>query len=143
MKTVSVKIFWLLFIFIIGFSMSCDKYRGLTVDCSECYSAEPDSGDLIVYLTIDSENPRVPLTIFKDQVDDEQIEYIDTAFSSPYYLYVKLDEYYSVKAEYNSGDRIIYAVDGDKIKTKFVTETCEFDCWVITGGIINIELKDN
>jgi|SRR4030042_182280 hypothetical protein len=143
MKTVSVKIFWLILIFIIGFSLSCDEYRGLTVDCSECYSVEPDSGDLIIYLTIDNENPRIPLTVFKEKVDDEWIEYIDTAFSSPYYLYVKLNEYYSVKAKYNSGDRIIYAVDGDKIKTKFVTETCEFDCWGITGGIINLELKVN
>jgi hypothetical protein len=133
----------MLLIFIIGFSISCYNNRGLTVDCSECYSVEPDSGDLIVYLTIDSENPRVPLTIFKDQVDDQRIEYIDTAFSSPYYLYVKLNEYYSVKAEYKSGDRIIYAVDGGKIKSKFVAGSCEFDCWVITGGIINLELKDN
>jgi hypothetical protein len=143
MKSESIKIFWLVFIFIIGLLISCDKYNGLTVDCSECYSVEPDSGDLIVYLTIDNKNPRVPLTIFKDQVDDERIEYTDTAFSSPYYLYVKLNEYYSVKAEYISGDRTIYAVDGDKIKTKFVAETCEIDCWVITGGILNAELKDN
>ena len=113
------------------------------MDCDECYSVEPDSGDLIIYLTINSENQRVPLTIFKDQVDDEWVEYIDTAFSSPYYLYVDLNEYYSVKAEYKSGDRIIYAVDGDKIKTRFVSESCEYDCWVISGGIINVKLKDN
>jgi len=53
-----------------------------------------------------------------------------------------LNEYYSVKAEYNLGEKTIYAVDGDKIKTKFVTETCDLDCWIITGGIINTKLKD-
>jgi hypothetical protein len=141
MKICRLKILLLIF-FIMG-SICCEKERGWVVDCAECYSVEPDSGDLIIYLTINSENPRVPLTIFKDQVDDEWIEYIDTAVSSPYYLYVDLNEYYSVKAEYNSGDRIIYAVDGDKIKTRFVTESCEYDCWVISGGIINVKLKDN
>jgi hypothetical protein len=141
MKTYRLKI--LLLIFLITCSICCEKERGWVVDCDECYSVEPDSGDLIIYLTINSENQRVPLTIFKDQVDDEWVEYIDTAFSSPYYLYVDLNEYYSVKAEYKSGDRIIYAVDGDKIKTRFVSESCEYDCWVISGGIINVKLKDN
>lgn len=131
----------LVFIFIIGSFMSCED-RGSIVDCSECYSVEPDSGDLIIYLSIESPHLKVPLIIYKDQVDDEYIEYIDTAYSSPYYLYVDMNKYYSVKAEYNLGGKTIYAVDGDKIKTKYVTETCDFDCWAITGGILNAKLKD-
>jgi hypothetical protein len=137
------KILCLIIFCFFGLFTSCEKNRGIIVDCDECYYNEPDSGDLIVYLTINSENPGIPLTIYKDQVDDEWIEYIDTAFSSPYYLYVALDEFYSVKAEYNSGNRIIYAVDGDKIKSKFMTEACEFDCWIISGGVIDVELKDD
>ena len=133
---------WFIGICFLGLFYSCEKNRGITVDCDECYYYEPDSGDLIVYLTINSENPMVPLTIYKDKVDDEWIEYIDTAVSSPYYLWVDLDEYYSVKAEYHSGERTIYAIDGDKIKSKFVTETCEFDCWIISDGVIDVELKD-
>jgi hypothetical protein len=139
----NVKILWLTVFCFFGLFNSCEKNRGITVDCDECYYEEPDSGDLIVYLTFNSENTRIPLTIYKDQVDDEWIEYIDTAISSPYYLYVALDEYYSVVAEYKSGDKTIYAVDGDKIKSKFVTETCEFDCWIISGGVVDAELKDN
>jgi hypothetical protein len=121
--------------------ISCEDNRGLVVDCSECYSTEPDSGDLIIYLTIESQYMKVPLTIYKGQVDDEYIEYVDTASSSPYYLYVDLDEYYSVKAEYSTGTRTVYAVDGDKIKSRFVSGTCEYDCWIVTGGIINVKLK--
>jgi len=141
MKIERVVKLGLVFIFIMGSFMSCED-RGAFVDCSECYSVEPDSGDLIIYLSIESPHLKVPLTIYKDQVDDEYIEYIDTAYSSPYYLYVDLNEYYSVKAEYNLGEKTIYAVDGDKIKTRYVTETCDLDCWVLTGGILNAELKD-
>jgi hypothetical protein len=129
-------------IFFLVILNNCETYRGITVDCDECYFNEPDSGDLIVYVTINSENTKVPLIIYKDQVDDERIEYVDTAFSSPYYLWVDLNEYYSVKAEYRKGDQIIYAIDGDKIKSRFVTETCEFDCYVVADGVINVELKD-
>jgi hypothetical protein len=136
-------ILWLMVVCFFGLFNSCEKYRGITVDCDECYSNEPDSGDLIVYVTINNENKRVPLTIYKDQVDDEWIEYVDTAISSPYYLYVALDKYYSVKAEYHSGNQTIYAVDGDKIKTKFVNEACDYDCWVVSGGVINVKLKDD
>lgn len=133
---------WLIGICFIGIFNSCEKNRGITVDCDECYYYEPDSADLIVYLTFNSENTRIPLTIYKDKVDEDWIEYVDTAISSPYYLLVDLDEYYSVKAEYHKGEQIIYAIDGDKIKSRFVTETCEFDCWIISGGVIDVELKD-
>ncbi len=122
--------------------MSCEDNRGVVVDCAECYSTEPDSGDLVIYLTIESPYMKVPLTIYKDQVDDERIEYQDTAYSSPYYLYVDLNEYYSVKAEYSTGTKTVFAVDGDKIKTRLVTETCEYDCYVITGGYLNVKLKN-
>lgn len=137
------KILWVIVICLFGIFSSCEKNRGIGVDCDECYYNKPDSGDLIVYLTINSENTRVPLTIYKDQVDDEWIEYVDTAIASPYYLYVDLDEYYSVRAEYHSGNTTIFAIDGDKIKSKFVTEACEFDCYVISGGVIDVELKDD
>jgi hypothetical protein len=142
MRTAGIVRAALIFILILTPFMSCEDSRGLTVDCSECYSTEPDSGDLVIYLTIESPYTKVPLTIYKDQVDDEQIEYYDTAYSSPYYLYVDLNEYYSVKAEYSTGTKTVYAVDGDKIKTRFVTETCEYDCWVITGGYLNVKLKN-
>lgn len=128
---------------ITGNYFSCNEYLGLTVDCSECYTIEPDSADIIIYLTINDIYPSIPITVYKDQVEDKRIEHIDTAMMSPYKHYVPVNQYYSVKAEYKSGDRIIYAVDGDKIKTRFVSESCEYDCWVISGGIINVKLKDN
>jgi hypothetical protein len=141
MRTAGIVRTTIIFVLILTSFMSCEDNRSLVVDCSECYSIEPDSGDLVIYLTIESPYLSVPLTIYKDQVDDDHIEYMDTAYSNPYYLYVDLDEYYSVKAEYSTGTSTIYAVDGAKIKTRFVTESCEYDCWVITGGILNVKLK--
>ncbi len=124
-----------------GTCFSCNEYMGLTVDCSECYTIEPDSADIIIYLTINDIYTAVPITIYKDQVDDNRIEYIDTTSVSPYYLFVQVNQDYSVKAEYKSDGKTIYAVDGDKLKTKHVSESCDEECWVITGGVMDVRLK--
>jgi hypothetical protein len=118
---------------------ACDEYLGV-VDCDECYSIEPDSADLIIYLTINSDHPEVPLVVFRGNIEDDT-DWVDTAITSPYYLYSEIDQFYSVKAEYKVGNRIINAVDGDKLQAKHVSESCDVECWVITGGEMNVELK--
>ena len=114
---------------------------GFSVDCSECYSIEPDSSDITIYLTINHNYRSIPIIVYKDQVDDNRIEYIDTAYSSPYYLFVPVNQYYSVKAEYSADGKTTYAVDGDKLNTKHVSESCDVECWVVTGGVMDVRLK--
>jgi len=118
----------------------CDEYFGATVDCDECWSPRPDSADLIIDLTIESPHYNIPIEIYQGHIEDSLIA-IDTADHTPYYFYVKTEEYYSVKAEYQVGDRTIIAVDGDDIKTKRVSDDCGKVCWVVVGGILNAELK--
>lgn len=114
---------------------------GLSVDCSECYTIEPDSSDITVYLTINKDYPSIPITIYKDQVEDNRIEYNDTATSSPYYIFVPVDQYYSVKAEYTANEKTIFAVDGAKLSVKHVSESCDLECWIVTGGVMDVSLK--
>jgi len=118
---------------------ACDEYLGI-VDCDECFSIEPDSADLIIYLTINNDHPEVPLVVYKGNIENDT-DWVDTAVTSPYYLYSKIDEFYSVRAEYKVGDKTIYVVDGDEIKAKHVSESCDVECWVITDGELNVELK--
>ena len=132
----------LLLLVILAVSISCDEYLGGTVDCSECWDPEPDSADLIVDLTynlgvIDT----VPLIIYNGSVEEDSIEWVDTAYGPEFRLYVAVDRYYSVRAEYTIGDKKIIAIDGGKILAKHVTESCDYECWVITKGILNVELK--
>lgn len=120
---------------------SCEGDLLETVDCSECYQTEPDTGDIKVDITINDQNPSIPLIIYKGDIDNNNIEYIDTAFSSPYYLDVPIGKYYSVKAKYKVNEKTIIAIDGDKIKTKKVTDSCDEDCYIIKGGDIDARLK--
>ncbi len=131
-----------LLIVIIGFAYSCkEKIFTSDVNCDECYEIKPDSADIIVHVTLNDENPVVPLVVYRGPVDDNNIEYTDTAYGTTYYLYVPVDAEYSVKAKYKSGDKTIYAIDGDKIKLKHVSDACSSDCWVIVGGEFFNELK--
>ena len=130
----------ILLIIIISFSCIKDSFN-FNIDCDECYYNRPDSADLVVNITINDENPRVPLVFYKGKIEDGIIEWIDTTSSSTLYLFSPVDKYYSVKAVYNSGDKTIIAIDGDKLKTRQVSGVCDRDCWVIYGGTLDVRLK--
>ena len=121
---------------------SCDKELfNLNINCDECDPAQPDSADLVVRITINDENPYVPLVFYKGRIEEGVVEWIDTAFSANLYLLSPVGEYYSVKASYKKDGKTIIAVDGDKLKTRLVSDVCERDCWIIKGGILDVRLK--
>ena len=120
---------------------SCEEYLGSNVDCSQCTYDKPDSADLILHLTINSDHPAVPIVVYRGDAEENQVDWVDTARETPYYLYSAVNQFYSVKAEYRVGGKTIVAIDGDKIKAKHVSDACDYACWIVTGGILEVELK--
>lgn len=110
-------------------------------DCSTCYQDEPAIGPLTVYVTINAENQKVPLVIYRGDIESNAIEYVDTAFQSEYWVDVPVDAYYSVKAEYKDGEKTIYAVDGDKLKLKKNAKDCDQECYYFDGGYLDVRLQ--
>lgn len=125
------------------FLHSCeDALITIDVDCSQCYYPKPDSADLVISLTYNKDFKKIPITVFRGDIESMDVEYVDTVSSSIYYLFVPVDKEYSVRAEYNFSDgRKVFAVDGTKIKTKRVIEECGDECWIIRDDGINVELK--
>jgi hypothetical protein len=121
---------------------SCNEkiYTG-DVDCEECYTEEPENADLIIELTISNRYPRVPIVIYKGNVEDNQVIYVDTVDYSPVYAYVPVDRKYSVKAEYKKDDKTLFAVDGTKLSVKVVSNACEESCYVIDNEKLDARLK--
>ena len=113
----------------------------LNIDCDECYYLKPDSADLIVNLTLNDENPFVPLIFYRGKVEEGIIEWTDTSYNKTLYLYSKVNEYYSVKAYYKKEGKTIIAIDGAKLNTRQVSGVCDRDCWIITGGEMDVRLK--
>ncbi len=124
--------------------VSCERYEPLNigdVDCYECFNPRPEWVKLNVKVTINHENQRVPLTLYIGNFEDGNVDWIDTTSSIDYWVDVHPDQYYSVKAEYKDGSKIIYAIDGDKIKLNYSKESCDEPCYYSTGGYIDVQLK--
>lgn len=130
----------LVFVLII-LAAACNEYMGLTVDCDDCWGFKPDSADLLIYLTVNQDHPEVPIVIYRGNFEDGEVDFLDTARSSTYTLYSAIDQYYSVTAEYKVDGKTIIAVDGDVMKAKDASSSCEFECWIITDGEFSLELK--
>ncbi|MCF8380468.1 MAG: hypothetical protein K9H49_12885 [Bacteroidales bacterium] len=124
-------------------TFSCEQQVFVfNVNCDECYYPEPDSANLIMSFTINEENAFVPYILYIGDIEDNKIDYIDTAYTEKLELYSKVDEYYSVKAFYKKGTQTIVVVDGDKLKTSRTTDVCDYECWIIKGGILDMTLKN-
>ena len=130
-------------IVLLGFALigSCENYLGPAVDCDDCYWEKPDSADLVIYLTINEQHPEVPIVLYRGNAEDRHVDWVDTARESPLYVYSAMDQFYSVSAEYKVGGKTIKVIDGDDMKAKFVSDACDYACWIVTGGYLKSELK--
>lgn len=128
---------------LIALAGACNEYLGSTVDCDDCWGFKPDSADLLIYLTVNQDHPEVPIVIYRGNFEDGQVDWVDTARESTYTLYSAVDQYYSVTAEYKVDGKTIIAVDGDVMKAKDATSSCEFECWIITDGEFSLQLKSD
>jgi hypothetical protein len=136
---------WFLLIFFMVFLTRCERDEPLNwgpIDCSTCYQDKPDFGPLQIYVSINKENPFVPLIIYRGDIESNVIEYIDTAYSSDWLIDVPVDEYYSVVAEYKEGPNTIFAVDGDKFQLEKNSSDCDAECYYFKGGYIDVQLRN-
>jgi hypothetical protein len=113
------------------------------VNCDECYTEKPVSADLVINLTINNKYPRVPIIVYKGDVEDSQVVSMDTADHSPFYVYVPVNENYAVKAEYSKDDAKLFAIDGTKLKLLVVTDACDAKCYVIEGESLDARIKND
>jgi len=112
----------------------------LNYDYSDCNTKEPFLVPLNIKLTINDENPRVPLIIYKGKLDDNNIVIKDSVTLESYSVMLDPDNYYTVKARYISGNDVIYAVGGDNVK-KIRNQVCDSICWTTQEGNVNVKLK--
>ena len=144
-QTITYRLFHLLllipfFIFVNSCERDVPTKLG-TIDCFDCFQDRPEWGPLNVKLTINNENPFVPLVIYIGNIEDNNIEWIDTSYSADYWVEVPVNKYYSITAEYKSGDKTIFVVDGDDFKLKHTESACDYPCYYYYGGYYDIQLR--
>jgi hypothetical protein len=132
-----------LFILLSGKFTACEPEDWmLQIDCGECFGYKPDSANLIVNLTINAENDSVPLTFYLGNYEDGVVDWQDTATTEEFYLYSKMNSRYTVRATYRSGNLTIEAFDSDKMTIYNANEECGAYCYIIKGGIFDLQLAE-
>lgn len=127
---------------IVILSNSCESYSSLDeVNCADCLSYEPFDADLYISVSIDSKYKEVPLVVLRGKLGSSDTVVVDTITNQMGYIPVPLDDFYTVIAEYNTGTKIVNAVDGDEISKYNISDKCGDICWIIRGGIIDVTLK--
>ncbi len=125
--------------------LSCERdvpYGATDIDCNDCYTTRPEWGPLNVVMTINEENPFVPLTVYRGDFEDNNIEYVDTSYWTEYWVDVPVDKEYSIVAKYKKGDEIIKVVDASKLKVKYTSTDCQNPCYYFTGGYMDVRLRE-
>jgi hypothetical protein len=117
-------------------SQDCTNYN-----YSDCNTTEPFLVGLNIKLTINDENPRVPITIYEGDAEEQLIVRIDTITTTDFNVLLPVNKYYSVKVRYRKNGQTIYAFGGAKTK-KTGSTICDSTCWTTTEGYVNVELKN-
>ena len=126
------------------FCNSCDKkWITFNIDCNECYTNKPDSSDLILEFSeeyIGSEG--IQFILYEGDVENNNIIKIDTSYTGKFYFYTQVNKNYSVRSNYKTKDNKTYSViNGTKLKTKYVEDVCDNNCWVIVNDEIDLKVS--
>lgn len=119
----------------------CEDMEVFIVDCDECSAFKPEYADLTIKFTINEENPYVKYILYEGNFDTGDTILIDTTFITKVVWNLNVNKYYSVKAEYSSGARTIFAVDGNELRTKKDRSSCDEECYIILGNELDVRLK--
>lgn len=113
------------------------------VDCDLCLSEYPEWDTLWVTVTINDENPFVPLEFYIGDYEDGEIDWTDTAYSESFWLLGEIEKQYSVKASYHKDGDILIAIDGDFLSVTNVEDECYPPCkYYISGGTLDVSMKE-
>jgi len=132
--------FFLVTLFLV-IPFGCEDMEAFFVDCDECYALKPEYTDLTIKFTINEENPYVRYILYSGNFDTGDTIAIDTTFRTKVIWTLDVNKYYSVKAEYSSGARTIYAIDGNELRTKKESSSCDEECYIILGDELDVRLK--
>ncbi len=111
------------------------------VDCDSCLEEKPQLSDLTIYFS-ESISDSVHLVIYRGYAGENMVEWDTYAKKSPYILpETPIDFLYSVRATYLVDSDTVVVVDADKLETKFVSEVCGEDCYILKGNVLHAEYK--
>lgn len=142
LRLISIRAILAFLLIVNGIALKSCAIESITeFKCSECYTEEPSHTWVDLNVTINAENPEVPITIYVGPPENEVIYSYDLANETPYKVKVENETAYTVKAEYrvDGRSRIVF----NKIKTKifYDYESCSEPCYWVSDKTVNLRIK--
>ncbi len=127
---------------VLAATVSCNPEEWFILDCSECYTEEPEVAEINVKLTINQTNRRVPVRVYEGRIEEEILILEDTVLTDTWSAILPVNRYYTVTADYR-GHSVYYitAIDGAFLRTEKIRTRCDRPCWVVRGNSFNVQLK--
>lgn len=111
------------------------------IDCRFCLDTIPVWDTMWVSVTINEENPFVPLKFYVGNYENGAIDWVDTAYEETFWLLSEVGTEYSAKAFYMKNSKPLVAVDGDKLRLVDGAGDCYSPCYYVRGGTLDLRLK--
>jgi len=155
-KSIMSKVFNIFIFLIVVASFLFVKCNSeYNVDCVQCITkydsiahkkVRPDIVALTVYVTINSENPTVPVILYKGKVDVNNLNNTPIirrktlTTSKDTILVTAENNDYTVEATYLVKGKNIFAWDGASLNIREIKQACDSICWAINGNELNVQL---
>ncbi|MDP4188433.1 MAG: hypothetical protein Q8907_06590 [Bacteroidota bacterium] len=132
---------FLFLLFFLAMTGCSDEMSSILADCDNCENQQPYEAALNVKLTVNEENPRVPISIYQGKYEYNNVILNDTLSQENVHYDLPVNKNYSVVARYKMGNKTVYAIDGDQVKAKNSSTYCNTNCWIVTEGNVDVRLK--
>lgn len=127
-------------IFILCIPFSCrDKYDNCTEeDYANCDTERPGIGRAVIHVTINDDNPYVPVSVYEGNFEQGHLLFRDTLYEGSSSFYLETEKFYSFTATYGLANDTTIAVDGGEVGI-ISYQMCELRCYEVR--VLDIDLK--
>ena len=123
-----------------AFGCSSDGEGDLPFAPVDCLKTKPANGHLNVTITLNAQNAKVPVTVYKGPIEDGMVVKSDSVSVAQFSYELPADRSYAVIARYLVGQDTILAIGSDDITTNEKEYEDGF-CWEVTDGNVDARLK--
>lgn len=131
-------------IFLISFALavllSCED--GFMTDCERCYTEEPESAFLEIYLSDSSVRPAFfDITIYEGAVEDSIVHLKISASSGRLEVDAMFYKDYTVVSEYDFEGYHYTMIDAACPGIRYDESTCDYPCYYIFGNVLDLRKR--
>lgn len=129
-------------IFVAGtFLLNSCELNTLKLSCDNCYDIKPTEGILAIDLSLLRYDDSIPIVVYKGKLESGSVFLRDTLTKNYLDLWVPVDQFYTVVAEYHVNETTIKAVDGDMVSVYEDDSNCSVACWRARDGKVDCRLR--